>query len=112
LNRVFFRISDLFHHWYIDGSRAILHRFVSTFETLDQTLAFRITLRYFWKPLYGDYSIVGHIFGFFFRSGRLLIGAVVYLALAAAMLALYAAWLALPFLILFLGYSAYSTQAP
>jgi hypothetical protein len=112
LNRFFFRISDFFRHWYLDGSRAVLHAFVSTFERLDQTFALRVTLHYFWKPLYGDYSIVGHIFGFFFRSGRILIAAAVYLVLAVAMFAAYLVWLALPFAILFLAYRAYLTQAP
>jgi hypothetical protein len=112
LNRLFFRASDFFHHWYIDGSRVIWHKFVSAFEALDRTFAFRVTLRYFWKPLYGDYSIIGHIFGFFFRTARLLIGGAIYAALAAVMLALYTVWLFLPFLILFFAYRAYLTQAP
>lgn len=111
LNRLFFRLSDFFHHWYLDGSRTILHHFVSVFESLDRTFALRITLRYFWRPLYGDYSVVGHIFGFFFRSARLLIGGVIYLALAIVMLALYLIWLALPFLILFFAYRAYLVHA-
>ncbi|OGY98781.1 MAG: hypothetical protein A2855_00670 [Candidatus Liptonbacteria bacterium RIFCSPHIGHO2_01_FULL_57_28] len=112
LNRLFFRISDFFHHWYIDGSRAILHRCTSVFESLDQTFALRITLRYFWKPLYGDYSIVGRIFGVIFRSGRILIGSVIYLALGAIMLAFYLLWLILPFAILFGAYRAYLTTGP
>lgn len=111
LNRLFFRVSDFFHHWYLDGSRVILHRFTSTFENLDQTFALRVTLRYFWKPLYGDYSIVGHILGFFFRTARILIGSVIYLILAVVMLAIYLAWLALPFAILFFAYRAYLTHS-
>lgn len=110
LNRLFFRISDFFHHWYLDGSRAILHRFVSAFESLDQTFALRVTLRYFWKPLYGDYTIVGHIFGFFFRSGRILIAVFIYILLGLIAVALYIAWLVLPFAILFLSYRAYLSQ--
>lgn len=110
LNRLFFRVSDFFHHWYLDGSRAIGHRFVSIFEGLDQTFAVRVTLQYFWKPLYGDYSIVGHIFGFFFRSARILIGTAIYTILALVMLGIYIIWLVIPFAILFLAYSAYSTQ--
>lgn len=111
LNRLFFRVSDFFHHWYLDGSRAILHGFTSIFEKLDRTFALRVTLRYFWKPLYGDYSIVGRVFGLFFRSVRILIAAVIYLALAVVMFAVYLAWLALPFAILFLAYRAYLIHA-
>lgn len=112
LNRLFFRISDFFHHWYLDGSHAILNGFTSTFENMDRTFALRVTLRYFWKPLYGDYSIVGRIFGFFFRSARILLAAAFYLVFAAVMLAAYLVWLALPFAILFMAYRAYFEQAP
>ena len=112
LNRFFFRVSDFFHHWYLDGSRTVLHRAVTIFEQLDQTFALRVTLRYFWKPLYGDYSIVGRIFGVFFRTARILIGSFIYLLLALLALAIYFAWLALPFAILFLMYRAYVNNIP
>lgn len=112
LSRIFFRISDFFHHWYLDGTHAILRAFTSVFENLDRTFAVRVTLRYFWKPLYGDYTIVGHIFGLFFRSARVLIGGAVYSALFVVMAAAYIVWLAVPFAILFFAYRAYLTYAP
>jgi hypothetical protein len=90
----------------------MLHRFVSFFENLDQTFALRVTLRYFWKPLYGDYTIVGRILGFFFRSGRIMLAVVIYIICAVFMLAIYLAWLALPFAILFAVYRSYITQSP
>jgi len=110
VNRFFFRIADFFHHWYIDGSRNILQRCVALFGRMDQTFAVRITLRYFWKPLYGDYTIMGHILGFFFRCGRVLIGGLVYIFSGILMLGAYLAWLALPFLILCMAYRAYLLQ--
>lgn len=110
-NRFLFRVSDFFHHWYLDGSQAMLHGFMSVFERLDRVFALRVTLRYFWKPLYGDYSIVGRFFGFFFRSARVLIAVAAYLMLAVIMLAAYLAWLAVPFAILFLAYRAYILHA-
>ena len=113
VNRLFFRISDFFHHWYADGSRTILRGFVRFFEQLDHTFAFAITLRYFWKPLYGDYSIVGRIFGVIFRTFRLLFGAVVYALIGLVLAAVYLAWLAVPFALLFLAYKSYlATLAP
>lgn len=110
LNRLFFRLSDFFHHWHGDGSRAILQAFLRHFENLDRTFAFKITLRHFWQPLYGDYSIVGRILGFFFRTFRLLLGGIVYLFFAAVMLPIYVAWLAIPFAILFAAYHAFVAQ--
>jgi hypothetical protein len=99
--RFFYRIVDFFHHWYVDGSRVIGHRFISTLEAADRSLAFKITVRYFFQPLYRDYSVVGRVLGFIFRTGRILIGGVVYLIVAVLFLAFYLAWLAVPATIIF-----------
>ena len=96
------RLWDFFHHWYIDGSRYLLHSFFSLLESLDQTFAVRVTLEHFFEPLYKDYSIVGRILGPIFRSVRVTIGSVVYLFLAAIFFCTYLVWLAIP-IVLILG---------
>lgn len=98
--RFFILIGDFLHHWYIDGSRRLADFFVSSFEKLDQTLAIRITIKYFFQPLYKDFTILGRILGVIFRSGRILIGLVIYLVVAGVFLAVYLAYvLLLPVLI-------------
>ncbi|MFA6354585.1 MAG: hypothetical protein WCX12_02805 [Candidatus Paceibacterota bacterium] len=98
--RFFILIGDFLHHWYIDGSRRLADFFVSSFEKLDQTLAIRITVKYFFQPLYKDFTILGRILGVIFRSGRILIGLVVYLIVAGVFLAVYLVYvLLLPVLI-------------
>jgi hypothetical protein len=94
--RFLFRIGDFFHHWYIDSSRVFFHAFISSLERLDRTLAVHVTLRHFTEPLYGDYTIVGRILGVFFRTWRVLIGAVVYLAVGMVFLAVFLLWLLVP----------------
>ena len=101
IQRFFYRFIDFFHHWYVDGSRVIAHRFISTLEVADQTFAVKITLRYFFQPLYRDYSVIGRVLGVIFRSGRILIGAAVYAAIASLFLIFYLAWLAVPPAVLF-----------
>jgi len=101
IQRLFYRLIDFFHHWYVDGSRVIAHRFISTLEVADQSFAVKITLRYFFQPLYRDYTIIGRVLGIIFRSGRILIGLAVYLVIAALFLLFYFAWLAVPAVILF-----------
>lgn len=101
IERFFYRIIDLFHHWYVDGSRVIGHRFITALEAADRSLALKITIRYFFQPLYRDYSVVGRILGVIFRTGRILIGAVVYAVIAVLFLAFYLAWLAAPVIIIF-----------
>lgn len=107
LNRFAFRISDFFHHWYVDGSRAFGHRTMEIFRSLDRIFALRITIYYFWKPLYGDYSVIGRILGVIFRAFRALIATVLYAILATIAIALYILWLAIPFTPLFLAYRTY-----
>ncbi|MGC9968299.1 MAG: hypothetical protein ABSC29_01030 [Minisyncoccia bacterium] len=101
VQRFFYRLVDFFRHWYIDGSRAVGHRFITALEEADRSLAVKITLRYFFRPLYGDYTVVGRILGIVFRTGRILIGAVVYAVIAAFFLLFYLAWLAAPIVIIF-----------
>lgn len=100
IQRLFYRFVDFFHHWYVDGSRAIGHSFIGTLESADRSLALKITLKYFFRPLYGDYSPVGRVLGIIFRTFRILIGAVVYAVVAALFVAFYVAWLAVPAVII------------
>jgi hypothetical protein len=101
IQRFFYRIFDFFHHWYADGSRLIAHEFISTLESADQSLALRITLRHFFEPLYKDYSVIGRILGVVFRTGRVIVGAALYLFIAALFAAAYLIWIAIPAIILF-----------
>ena len=100
LQRFLYRVVDFFHHWYVDGSRAIAHRFIGALEAADRSLALKITIRYFFQPLYKDYTVIGRILGIIFRTGRILIGAVVYLVVIALFALCYVAWVALPVIIL------------
>ncbi|HVN26493.1 MAG TPA: hypothetical protein VMT99_02465 [Candidatus Paceibacterota bacterium] len=101
LGRFAYRFLDFFHHWYVDGSRAFGHAFISVLAAADRTFAVKITLQHFFEPLYKDYSPVGRVVGIVFRAGRAIIGTVVYCCIAAAFAAAYAAWLAVPAVILY-----------
>ncbi len=81
-----------------------MSRTVSLLERLDQKLAVKITARYFFKPLYQDYSVIGYTLGFIFRSIRLLTGGLVYLAIILAALAIYILWAGLPVYIIVRGF--------
>ena len=96
LQRALYRLGDFFHNWYVHGSRNLTHYFISVFERVDQVLAVRVTLRYFFYPLYKDYSVTGRILGIIFRSGRILIGVSVYAFLAVIFLIVYLLWFSAP----------------
>lgn len=101
--RLLFRLGDFFHHWYADASKVIFHWFLNFLEGLDRVLAFRITLRHIFEPLYKDYSFMGHILGFVFRSLRLAMGLIVYLFCGGVFLLAYLSWLLLPIALLSLS---------
>lgn len=73
-------------------------------ERLDQSLAVKVTARYFFKPLYQDYSILGYILGFIFRSVRLFAGGFVYLLVILCATAVYILWAGLPVYIIARGF--------
>ncbi len=101
IQRFFYRIFDFFHHWYIDGSRAIARRFMGAIAAADHSLALGVTIRHFFEPLYKHYTAIGRILGVVFRTGRIVIGLVVYLFLAALFILIYLVWVVIPFFILY-----------
>jgi hypothetical protein len=101
IHRFFYRLLDFFQHWYIGGSRRFAHSFISFLERLDEVFAVKITIEYFFHPLYKDYSIVGRILGIIFRSFRILIGGAVYILVGLVFLIVYLGWLAVPPIIIF-----------
>ncbi len=99
--RFLYRFVDFFHHWYVDGSRAIGRHFMTTITAADQSFAVAITLRHFFEPLYKDYSPVGRIMGVVFRTFRVIIGGAAYLVISLIYALVYLAWLSIPAIIIF-----------
>lgn len=106
LERGCYRVGNFFHHWYIDGTRQYGHFAHSLYASLDRTFAVWITLRHFFEPLYGDYTIIGYILGFIFRSLRVLFGGTLYLLIAPFVILGYCLYTALP-----VGLLIYATYA-
>jgi len=100
-NRFLLRITEFLKHWYFDAFKIYSHFIFSLLERVDRKLAFKITLRNLFQPLYQDESFIGHILGFCFRITRLASGGFIYLILITIFILLYLAWVAVPFYILF-----------
>ncbi len=103
-HQFFYRIYDFLRHWYVGGFLSIARRTLAILESLDRTFALKITVRYFLRPLYQDYSILGYILGFIFRTGRLMAGGIVYSAIIALALAIYLFWASLPIYVIAKGF--------
>lgn len=100
-----YRLAEFFRHWYVKSARIYFNFVLDRFERLDYFFAWRITARHIFDPLYRDYSLVGYVLGFFFRTFRLLVASVVYVLVAAFALACYVVWLLLPPLLLLLAFA-------
>jgi predicted tellurium resistance membrane protein TerC len=101
VQRFIYRVVDFFHHWYVDGSRTIARNYILTLQSADHIFAVKITAKHFFEPLYKDYTIIGHILGVIFRTGRIISGVVVYAFYTIIFAVVYVAWVAIPAVILF-----------
>lgn len=95
------RVFDFFRHWYWDGLLKSVNWFLNILERLDKYFAVRISIRFWLKPLYQDYSWIGYMWGFIFRTIRIFSGSVFYLLLAITALVLFLAWASIPLLIVY-----------
>jgi hypothetical protein len=100
ISRFFYRLAEFFRHWYISSFRIFSHYVISILEKLDRRFALKITLKHLFQPLYQDRTLIGYILGFFFRSGRLILGGIVYLGVLAIAVFCYFIWLAIPLYII------------
>jgi hypothetical protein len=94
--RFLFRIADFLRHWYRGSARVYFNFILDRFHSLDRVLAFRITLRHLFEPLYGDYTLIGRLVGLPLRLLRLAVAGLVYVVLGGAAILVYLAWLVLP----------------
>jgi len=96
-------LADTLRHWYVDSFRIIGRLTISLLERLDRRLALKITLRYFFKPLYGDRSIPGRFFAFIFRTIRVFIALILYSVIICFALGSYVIFALLPVFVIYLG---------
>lgn len=101
VNRFFYRLKEFLRHWYGSSFYIISHKTINLLERLDRFFALRISVRYWLRPLYQDYTMIGYIMGFLFRSVRILAGSIFYFLIIAAAAAVYLVWAAIPVYIIF-----------
>ncbi len=101
VSQFFLRIADFFRHWYANGFRNYSHFVISRLEELDRTIAFRVTLRNIFEPLYQDRSFIGYLLGFIFRSIRLIFGGVFYAIIILLAILGFFFWAAIPAYIIY-----------
>lgn len=96
IQRFFYRFSEFFRHWYGKSPRIYSNFVLNKLEEIDRHVAWKITLKNLFTPLYKDYSILGYIMGFLFRSARVFFFGIFYLIIFVVAIALYLIWLLIP----------------
>jgi len=96
IGHFFYRIGEFLRHWYVKSAHMYTDYVFGLLRRMDRTLAWRITLKYLFKPLYGDYSFIGYVIGFIFRLFRLIGGGVIYVVVFAVAILAYLVWIFLP----------------
>jgi len=99
-NRFLYRIVAFLRHWYVDGFLWVSSKALGILEALDRRLALKITLRYFFKPLYQDYTPVGYLLGVFFRFWRIIFASIIYAIILVIGIAVYITWGLVPLAVL------------
>ncbi len=117
MNFIFYLIKRFYHclieflrHWYLNSFKIYSHFVISFFEKLDRRLAFKITARHLFHPLYQDRTFIGYTLGFFFRSIRLVIGGIVYITMIVIAVLIYLTWLIIPPYIIYKIISSASSE--
>lgn len=99
--RFFYRLIEFLRHWYVKSVRIYSHFVLNQLERLDYRLAWKITLKNLFQPLYKDYSVIGYILGFLFRSFRLLFASFIYAAIFSVAAVFYLLWLSVPIFLVY-----------
>lgn len=99
------RLIQFLKHWYVDGFLYFWRKIFGILEGLDRSLAIKITARHWLKPLYQDRTIVGYILGFIFRTGRIVLGSIIYSIIFVIGIGIYLAWALVPAVLIFKSFS-------
>lgn len=91
-----YRIKAFFHHWYADGFFVFSHQYLVVLAEFDRILAWKVTLKNIFQPLYKDFSAIGYVFGFIFRSARLVLGGFIYLCIFVLAAVVFLIWILFP----------------
>lgn len=70
-SRPVYRTALFFRRWYVEASRSYWVWIAELFRRIDRRLALKINIRFWFQPLYGDYTALGKLIGPVFRTGRI-----------------------------------------
>ncbi|MCL4406369.1 MAG: hypothetical protein M1586_02490 [Patescibacteria group bacterium] len=106
----FIRIGDFLRHWYVSGFHAFTDWTVRFLELLDRVLALKVSVRYWFQPLFQERSVFGYLIGFFARTIRIIFASVIYTLVILIAFGIYLAWILLPIWLVYKIVQAYGIK--
>ncbi|MBZ1348773.1 MAG: hypothetical protein KY053_00860 [Candidatus Liptonbacteria bacterium] len=100
-NQIFLILFDFLKNWYFSSFSIWSRLVISILEKLDHYLALKITLKYFFAPLYQSFDLAGYLLGIFFRGFRVLTALILYAAIILIFVVGYLIWLLIPFFLIY-----------
>ncbi len=94
--RFLYRIVEFLRHWYVKSGKIYSNFVLNKLTQIDEVLALRITWNHLLEPLFKDYSIIGRVLGFIFRTIRLIVAGIIYIFIFAIAIFAYFLWLLIP----------------
>ncbi len=108
ISRIPVAIYQFFYDWYVRAFYAFWRRVYVIFKSWDRFIAFRPTLRHWFQPLFQDYTTLGYILGFIFRTSRVVIGGAGMLVIFSVSAAIYFIWASIP---IYIGFKFFYPSA-
>ncbi len=94
--RLLFRFWEFIRRWYAGAAMWFWRKTLERLQSLDRRIALKVTVIYFFRPLFGDESVIGRLLGFFFRTLRIVFASALYLVILAAAAFAYLLWALFP----------------
>lgn len=93
-------ISNFFYDWYVRSFYFIFSKAFDVIRYFEKFVALKVTVQFWFQPLYQDYTFLGYALGFPARTVRIMFGIALYGFVLTAFAFVFLIWaLLLPFLI-------------
>lgn len=89
-------ILNFFYFWYVQGTLDFWNKEAAFLRAVERDVGFIVHIKHIADPLFGDYTFLGRIIGFFFRIGFILFGFFVTAISIIFVVGLYLLWIFIP----------------
>lgn len=86
--------------WYTTGLKRVFFIFINSVRSGEESLALSIWVKNIWRPMYGQYDLIGRLVSIFIRITQIIIRAALFIIWVYLSFVLVVFWVAIPVVIL------------